>query len=199
MESVTIVFSILIIIGMIIIFLAFTLNKDHTKEGNYSSIELDKMSLFEQKNADLVTTVQEADDAIEQLNSLSNHIFEKQEQKYQELLYLYQMIDEKKQELLDIQKDTVNLNVKKNTLEDDNSIEIQELEKGMVDSSASMKFDELGKSKDEVSTKMTKNEQILRLKDQGLSVTQIAKQLNIGQGEVSLVLELKRKGEHFGE
>jgi hypothetical protein len=155
------------------------------------------MNLFEQKKADLVRTVEDADDAIEQLNTLSKHIFENQEQKYQELLYLYQMIDEKKQELLNIQEDSKHLSKDINILEDDHSIEIQELEKQTLNSGTSIKIDELEKSKDGLPTKITKNEQILRLKNEGLSIIQIAKQLNIGQGEVSLVLELKRKGGYF--
>jgi len=166
------------VIGIIIIFYSITLNNDNKKADNSLDVDFNNLDLFVKKKDDLVSTIEEADDAILQLNALSKNIFEKQEEKYQELLYLYEIIDEKKHTLLDSHENRGH--------------EIRNNNSG--DTSKLIQIETLQNNKKKVLTKSIKNEEIINLNEQGMSIIQIAKHLNIGQGEVSLVLELKRKG-----
>lgn len=197
MESFTIVFLTLIVIGIIILFFSFTFrNKDTGKENNISQIAIDSNQIFEQKKEALVNTIHDADDAIEQLNALTKHIFHEQEKKYEELLFLYQMIDEKKQELMDIQMNT-NIKASNNALNDIGEVQTDKMvyTSQEVDNSIEInQADNIQQLK-----KITKKDQILKLYNDGMNITQIAKQLDIGQGEVGLILELKRKGGYDGK
>ncbi len=173
-NSITILFFISVIIGIVLVIISLILGAKKTE-----SIQSDNDSTTEKQN-ELIKVIDDADDAIEQLNSISKSIFEEQEQKYQELLYLYQIIDNKKQELLNIKlpstvsENSLNKNIKYDSKADD------------------VKNIKLSFPSNPIHNK------IVSLYNSGKSVTQIAQQLNIGQGEVELVLELNKRGEIHG-
>jgi len=170
-NSITILFFISVIIGIVLVIVSLILGAKKTE-----SIQSDNDSTTEKQN-ELIKVIDDADDAIEQLNSISKSIFEEQEQKYQELLYLYQIIDNKKQELLNIKlpstafEDNLNKNIKNDSKAND------------------IKNIKLNFTSNPIHSK------IVDLYNSGKSITQIAQQLNIGQGEVDLVLELNKRGE----
>lgn len=174
-NSITILFFISVIVGIVLVIISLILGAKRTEK-----IELDQYDSATEKQNELIKVIEDADDAIEQLNSISKSIFEEQEQKYQELLYLYQIIDNNKQELLNMIK-KVKFKDSENTL--DETIKDENI-----------KTDDIKNIETNFSSNPIHN-QIIDLYNSGKSVTQIAQQLNIGQGEVNLVLELSKRGE----
>ncbi len=65
----------------------------------------------------------------------------------------------------------------------------------VLDSGASARRAESPESSAAVSAKQAHAQSIVRLRDQGASVDEIAKTLNIGRGEVHLVLDMHRVGQ----
>lgn len=176
----TILFFISAIVGIILVVISLILGVKRTEE-----IEMNQLDSTTEKQNELIKVIEDADDAIEQLNSVSKSIFEEQEQKYQELLYLYQIIDDKKQELLNVFDKVTSVEFKENLNED--------IKK------ESFKVTDINNKKDEnnfVATNSKHNE-IIDLYNSGHTVTQIAQQLNIGQGEVSLIIKLNKRGENI--
>lgn len=124
-----------------------------------------KLSLDEAKGAELLLnkSINDADNAIEELNKLCSDAFEEFEEKYQEMLFLYQMIDEKKKEVFE-----------KNEIK--------------ASSGSSAKA-----SKQKSNYTNPKLKDIRKLQKQGLTIPEIAKKLNMGQGEVKLISELGKE------
>lgn len=182
------IFLALIVVALILIVISLVLRK---KSKNIEKINLEQFDDIYQKRERLIKTIDEADDAIDQLNSLSKDIFEEQEQKYQELLYLYQIIDDKKRELSEIWEKTDPVF--------DNHIQIEKTADEALDDI----HDTENKDMEDVeqfalnsfSINNPKYSEIIDLYDRGNTVTDIAKQLDIGQGEVSLILKLKKRGD----
>lgn len=162
-DSITIMFFISVIVGIILIIISLVLNKETKKEEiNFNLSEINK------KQDELLKVIDEADSAIEQLNNISKNILEEQQDKYKELLYLYQIIDEKKEELSKIWEKTTSLELKNDTSE------------VLVN---------------KINLDNPKYVEIIEMYNKGIEIKQIAKQLNLGVGEINLVLELnKREG-----
>lgn len=87
MDFVSIVLIFLICVGVGFVFYSI-IKKDEKESDDFLKVEA--------VNALINKSIEEADSAIEQLNGLSNDVFKEFEEKYQELLFLYQLIDEKK-------------------------------------------------------------------------------------------------------
>lgn len=182
-NGITILFFISVIVGIILVVISLILGVKRNEE-----IEMDQFDSTTEKQNELIKVIEDADDAIEQLNSVSKSIFEEQEQKYQELLYLYQIIDDKKQELLNVFDKITSIEFKRDLSGDikEESFEITDINN---------KSDREDKSNFEITD--SKNNEIINLYNSGHTVTQIAQQLNIGQGEVSLVIKLNKRGENI--
>lgn len=155
-----VIMVLLIIVGIVlIIFACVSKNKDKLD---------DKSDYFEANSAvQLVKqAIDDADNAIEQLNKISSSVFDEFEGKYQELLFLYQMIDDMKE--------------KRDKFDFTTSIESDDRnsEKKQVSFSKASSF------------KNPNFDKIKNMQEQGLSISEISKALNMGQGEVKLILEL---------
>lgn len=87
MGFISYILIVFICIGFALIVFSFV-KKEEKNKFDFSEIE----SFTELVNK----SIEEVDDAIEQLNKLSDNVFKEFEEKYQELLFLYQLIDEKK-------------------------------------------------------------------------------------------------------
>lgn len=179
-NGITILFFISVIVGIILVVISLILGVKRTEE-----IEMNQFDSTTEKQNELIKVIEDADDAIEQLNSVSKSIFEEQEQKYQELLYLYQIIDDKKQELLNVFDKMTSMKFKEDLNEN-----VKE---------ESFKVADIVNKEDENNFAVTnsKHNEIIDLYNSGHTVTQIAQQLNIGQGEVSLVIKLNKRGENI--
>lgn len=114
-------------------------------------------SIFMKDTATGVSVSVDADKAIDELNNLSKDVFTEFDEKYKELLFLYEMLDSKK---------------------NDSKKEVQEAVK---------------KAETKMSVMINpKLKEIMELKNKGMSVSQIARALNMGQGEVQLIINLGR-------
>ncbi|MBR1444825.1 MAG: hypothetical protein IJ583_14985 [Firmicutes bacterium] len=138
--------TILFIIAGGICLIIAALIKDEKKEENNTDADAIEMLLNK--------SVEEADSAMNELNGLSEEVFKEFEEKYNELLFLYQMIEDKKSE-------------------------------NSVDTKVSAK-----NRKRRFRYSNPKLQEIKSLAKEGLSVAEIAKKLNIGQGEVQLIMQL---------
>lgn len=153
-------------LGFILIGVSLYLIKKEEKERESLNIKLDEA--FSSINTALDSFEEQTND----FNNTCELIFREIEGKYQELLYIYDRIDEKQNEKLaevstENEKDIKN---KKNK----NSKQ----EKKKTDNSFIFK---------------NKNAQeIFRLYDEGMSETDIAKTLSLGKGEVTLMLNIRK-------
>lgn len=160
MTFVSIILIVLICVGFALIIYAL-----FNKESNNNSIDLSDIEAV----TELINrSVSEADGAIEQLNSLSESIFKEFDEKYQELLFLYQMIQEKKQTVL----------MNNNIMEFQDEPEVYP------------EVSNPGKLSKKIVYDNPKLDEIQKLSNEGLSLAQISKKLNMGQGEVKLIMEL---------
>lgn len=100
--------------------------------------------------------------SIEEFDKMSREVFEQLDQKYQELLFLYSLIDEKKSEIANLYSETS---------------KIQQLPV-------------LKPEKQEVIVSSPKHQEVKKLVQKGHDISEIAKMLGIGQGEVKLILDL---------
>lgn len=162
------VLTLVIVIGIIIIIYS-VIKKENNDSDDYFEAEI--------SNNMLKSVSDEFDSAIEQINKLSESVFEEFEEKYQELLFLYQMVDDMKSE------------IDRKTHSSDEYIKQSRKDNNLYE-----------KNNDERSSGTNINriynnpnlEKIKELQKQGLSVSEISKALGIGQGEVKLIMELGR-------
>ena len=137
-------------------------------------------------------SIKEADEAVEELNKLAGNVMAELEGKYKEVLFLYNLIDEKKQELYS--------QYGSKAAEKPKSAESIRPMQSVVRPTQSVIKPTQSAIKPKPGTKQLKNihhpmkNEILKLHEQRLPVADIAKTLSIGQGEVSLVLELMGRG-----
>jgi len=144
---------ILIFIGILLVVFA-CLSKKKAVDNEESYFNAD-MSVRLVRNA-----ISDANDTIERLNKLSSDTLEKFENKYQELLFLYQMIDDMKE---------------------------KRSETGLDDYQKGFNF-----QKDEKSgvSKNPNYDRIKNMRENGFSISEISKALNMGQSEIKLILEI---------
>ena len=135
-------------LALVIASFFFQSGKKKNDAGNYIQIAENLKTL----NA----SVEEADNAAEELHKLTGSVMQELDNKYQELLFLYNLIDEKKKELYVHYRDT----------------------------------GAKPEPKQKKSLKHPKHQEINKMKNDGMAVSDIAKKLGMGQGEVNLILEL---------
>lgn len=121
---------------------------------------------IENKLKDMNMPETNPDYVYDEFSDLSNTVFKEMEEKHQELLFLYKLIDEKKNELsaFEVHKAVDNLSSK--------GVDVS------VNDNMPPKY------------KNPRLKEIIELKNSGLTVAEIAKKLDIGQGEVSLIMEI---------
>lgn len=157
--------SMLIGIILIIVSLRMTAEKELKNTSNYLEIENTIRAID--------TSIAEVDSATENLNKLSKSVFAEFEEKYQEILFIYSLIDEKKKEVAELYSQAPK----------------QQAERS-VESSTIPKEP---KPRPIMAKKSPQLEQILKLDEEGYGVADIAKKLDMGKGEVKLILELGKE------
>lgn len=146
--------AIILGIGLVIFSLLTFSNQSNNK--NFGDYEI------ENSMKALNTSLEEVDSAMLELDKMSKTIFEELDTKYQELLFLYTLIDEKKKEVAEIYS-------------------TQKFPQKEIVTSV---------DKDSNTYKNPKLHEINNLLNEGLSISEIAKELNMGQGEVKLIIGL---------
>lgn len=150
MDIFNIVFIILMILGFLIIIYALYKFQEQINEDN--TIFSVDTSINKVKDA-----VYEADNAIEHLNSMAKHIFEQFEEKQKEFMIIYGMLQDNKNNKIDIKTDEYYLPTNEN------------------------KYNHKLLPK------------LLKMKQNGMSIQDMAKELNMGQGKIKLILELGKE------
>lgn len=125
----------------------------------------------------LQVAISDADNAMEELSELSQNIFDEITAKYKELLYLYSLVEQK-------QADS------SNKPEAQTTPSSRPLSKPVVSVENVPQEKGFHSFMTEYNSTNPKHKEIKELAQKGMPVQEIAKSLNLGQGEVRLVLEL---------
>ena len=161
--------------------------------------KLQSKEQIEETLARIEETVSEADNVMNEFSALSQNIFDEITAKYKELLYLYELVDQKKS----ISEQTPPQVMKQYTSgfsdfssKRNNQNNLSDISSQFSNASNRNKTEE---SNDDIMNFMfafksanPKHKEITELARRGMSISEISRALNIGHGEVSLVLEMGR-------
>jgi len=136
-----------------------------------NSQENDEFTSLAQKLGALETSVFEADEAANILDDMTKNVFKEFDNKYQDMLFLYNLIDEKQKKLA---TSGHRVDVAVGAQPDGDSIVAVNNKKVGIN---------------------PKFSNVLQLSAEGKSIEQIAKQLNMGKGQVALILNLGGAGD----
>lgn len=200
---------VLIVLGIIIIIVSFflvgskqeindsTLGKDLSLDQLFSKEEIEDF------NKDIINGLQVAredtlnltegdlsklsNEKIMAVSEFSDQILEKINRNHEEVVFLYKMLNDKEKEIKETVKEA-SIVQKLSEEQKDETVEAKIAEKDNIQPSFTSK--EYDMSDQEVSNN---NDEILALYSQGKSVIEISKLLDLGQGEVKLVIDLYHK------
>lgn len=152
------------------------------------------------KNNEFGEKFKDADKIMNELSSFSENVFKDVDGKHQELMFLYTLIDEKKQELVDAYNKSMEPQVQQVPVAEAKVEQKPKHISAVVDTSRYVdnakweKAKEVKVNKEEFSKSFVdsnpQHREILKLYSEGATVADIAKKLAIGQMEVKLILEL---------
>lgn len=205
----TILVVVLIIIGIALIILSLFLVEEKNSE-DYVKLLMDRELSFAEtgkirdKVNEIITEVREdhivkTDDELSQLsnekiiavNDFSEQVLEKISRNHEEVIFLYNMLNEKQEEIKNLMLEANKIKVK---LEEPVSILTAKTDKKQSSISKSTYQPEAKNvTKANVqpdSLSDNHNQKILELYSQGFSIVDISKSLELGQGEVKLVVDL---------
>lgn len=157
-----------IAIGILFIVLSFLY--DRTKK----AIDQDEAALEDETFRKQISIINEK---IVEMNEYHDYVQKEMEKKHKELLFLYQMISEKEKLVRQIQ------------VAHHEDTPILEVPKASIGLKTKVETEERPEEK-KINTTTNTNMKILEMKSQGYQASEIAKILNIGQGEVQLVINL---------
>lgn len=139
-------------------------------------------------------TLAEVDSALNELTDMSKSVFEEFNGKYQELLFLYKLISDKKEELQSLNND---IRIADPSVAADREARSNASGYDYMVDDYSSSGRHVDFSIDDRSTLLTmlksdKVKKILAFRKDGLGVSDIAQKMNIGKGEVQMALDLHR-------
>lgn len=170
MNDINILVLISIIFGIICIIISFLL-KDKSEIIEEEQYEFEEVNPKKDNNIKKEDIINEVNNKILELNDYSNFIKKELNDKHKELLFLYQLINEKETNIKKIAED----NLYKEEIKNKEPITI---------------FDDLPLDESVDNKIKDQNNQILSLYKEGYNITEIAKALNVGKGEIKLILDL---------
>lgn len=195
-------YSSIIFIGIILIIASIIWIMYDKKEAYDMELRMDE------KKAELINIIRDAEIMIEELNRFSDYVITRIEEKNNEMdikfIEAEQLIEAIKNEMASFS------NLQKETEEKSYSIDIppilQETDSIKKNETVNLNNDEdlvtsnsnaedeasLSKSKDKVVTLNSKHNEVLMLAQKGLNETEIARKLNMGKGEIQLILGVNR-------
>jgi DNA-binding NarL/FixJ family response regulator len=153
-----------VVTGCIMIIVSFTSPKSAVKK-----VLPEREKVIDKRLEEIDTTITEADNIITELGDISQDVIREMDQKYSELLFLYNLIDEKKKAI---------------------EVPVQQV----IAPDISNKIEDFPKPQQNILPPKPPNPRlarILEMKQGGMSIAQIAKELDMGQGEVSLMINLR--------
>ncbi len=205
----TILVVVLIIIGIALIILSLFLVEEKNSE-DYVKLLMDRELSFAEtgkirdKVNEIITEVREdhivkTDDELSQLsnekiiavNDFSEQVLEKISRNHEEVIFLYNMLNEKQEEIKNLMLEANKIKLK---LEEPVSAVTSKTDINKISASkSSYQADTKKVSKTNVQTDSLSdnhNQKILELYAQGFSIVDISKSLELGQGDVKLVVDL---------
>ncbi len=160
-------------IGIIVIVISLLIFKKDTVQD--SKIDLKKVKEEQRK---LMECIEIGEEIIEEINQVGVHVIEKIDKKTMELRNLMKNCEE-------IALQSIHEDLKQRTLQEEVPIAEQDIKKQNIEpperSSVNLEPEE------------DLSEKILKLKASGYTISQIAKELDKGIGEVQLILQLKKR------
>ncbi len=157
-----------VVVGILLIVLSLIFFRQHSMTGD---------GLADNTVKAIDASISEMDKTMEEFNELSKSIFEEIDARYQELLFLYSLIDDKKTAIDKIYKAPPPAPVPVQQKQS----EPAEIPRSKSAEAAASHFQS-----------HPKRDEIIHLRKQGIPVAEIAKQLDMGQGEVKLIIELEK-------
>lgn len=205
---------ILIIIGIVIIIISCRMvgnSQEKEKQLSVGDLSLDaifsdvEMKRLKEEISELLRssseeTIDTTEDSLSRLSNekimavseFSDQVLEKINRNHEEVVFLYNMLNEKEKDL----KETVKEISKVQQTEKETSQSVVERDTAVPINARPSKQPDRKPSKSSIKTETVKNEtannneQILSLYSEGKSIVEISKLLDLGQGEVKLVIDL---------
>ena len=190
---------VLLIIGIVVIIISSIIVNRKPVEGNnnYDSDAQEKLALIrEQYKESLTATSDEvitnAEDYLSRLSNekimavseFSDQILDKINHNHEEVVFLYNMLNNKERELKEFAKELDN---SKDVTKESKSSKRVNVQAQVMDNDGISSVD---KDINQNKSLSINNKEILKLYSEGLSIMDISRQLGIGQGEVKLIIDL---------
>ena len=167
----------LFFIGLIIFIFGYIGKYELIKEGY---IETSNLSKFTKEKEEISLKIDEADKVLRELNKFSTYISKELESKHKELLFLYQLIDEKQESL------------KKSEVKNENNV-LKEEKKRIVEELKPVEITTTTQHDNILKTCQTIQEKVQFLYRTGKSIDEIARTLNKGKNEIRLMIDMGKK------
>lgn len=198
----------IIFVGIMLVFISFAMIAyDRKKTYDYTK-------LLDEKKQDLIDIISDAEQMVEEMNKFSDYIVTKIDLKNEELCTLLKNVEGKTKKIsiqlenIDTQK---NVSHKKNEKSVVEAIEIKEnvsqkeklfdhnsdlvIDNNLIESAVEMHSNNLkhqSKSKDKIIPLNSRHKEVIQLVNKGMNSTEIARKLNIGKGEIELIIGINK-------
>lgn len=182
MNAIPVITLILTIVGFVIVcYFTFKVKDEEAYNINTTNIEECLKKLNE--------SMSDADTLVNTLDSFSENIKQDLDKRHDEILNLHTMINEKKLEILEL----FNLEFfnKEEPIKEEPKL-IKDYQKNVTNDLEMVLASESSLLYQKADS-FSKSEEIISLFNKGFPIAEIAKKLNIGFGEVKLIVDLKRK------
>lgn len=173
MQDMNVLVILSIIIGIMFIGISFFLKDKKDKEVDLNNNQEPITSISSPNTIDEAEMMKEVNQKILELNDYASFIKKEINDQHKELLFLYQLITEKEKNL----KQATNTG----SVEDEQLVTLQSQSVTRESNKPLATLNNMI---------VENNKEIFDLYKQGLSVTEIAQSLNVGKGEVKLILDL---------
>ncbi|WP_058485181.1 DUF6115 domain-containing protein [Defluviitalea phaphyphila] len=183
----------LVVVGIIMLIIGIFFIKE---KQNINAYLIDDKQ--EEIDKQLNDKIEEADKMLQELNEFSSYLKSDVEKKYKELLFLYQLIDEKEKNIsnlyyLENQKVVSDVDKIEENIQEDIEEDIKKNKDNIETNLEKNNKENMGENTQESMILNNKNyDNIIKLYKRGVNPTDIAKELDIGKGEVELVLSLTK-------
>lgn len=128
------------------------------------------------------------------VDEFSNQVLEKIEQNHKEVIFMYNMLDEKDKKLKTMQNEQLNVSKKATTAKEKKPVKKKATPKAEKETQVKKNVSEQSGGIEPAAQVMVEasetNQKIRELYQSGKSVLEISKELDMGQGEVKLIIDL---------
>jgi len=189
----------MLLVGAIMVIYGIISHRGTAIASQSDAAEVPELLSLEKKLDTLETSVYEADEAVHMLGDMSKNVFKEFDSKYQELLFLYNLVDEKQKTLAltDGDEPPSPKQAKAKVSKPKPKPKIAEvvdiarnLDIVIDDSEGEIKPQTQPEAQSQSAGINPKFAHVLELSQNGKSAEEIAKELDMGKGEIMLILNL---------